>query len=345
MKRLIIIGGGFAGSRIAKRLEPLSRTLSVTLIDTKDFFEFTPGILRTIVEPDHLRKVQVLHSHYLRYASLLTDTVTDVSYTHVHTPHHRLAYDYLVIASGSTYRQPIKDMDVVASARARDLRDAHGRLRRARSVLIVGGGIVGVELAAEIVEQSNAQVTIVDAGTRIMSRSPPRAQAYAEAWLTRHGVQLIYGQRLKEKKRQAYVTEDGTTLGADLVFFCTGITPNTTFLSSFLAGQLQRGYVPVDTFLQVPGHPRVFAAGDCVAIREEKLAQTAEEHARIVTNNILAMEQGRALLTYTPHPRIMVISLGKRDGILVQKNGTVRTGRIVGTLKQAIEWKAMRAYR
>ncbi|NJO90468.1 MAG: RNA 3'-terminal phosphate cyclase [Chloroflexia bacterium] len=51
----------------------------VTLIDTKDYFEFTPGILRTIVEPKHARSVQQLHSHYLSRAKIVVGEVKNIS--------------------------------------------------------------------------------------------------------------------------------------------------------------------------------------------------------------------------------------------------------------------------
>ena len=62
MKKVVVIGGGFAGAYIARHLE---KDFDVTLIDTKDYFEFTPGILRTIVFPKHMKRIQVLHTHYL----------------------------------------------------------------------------------------------------------------------------------------------------------------------------------------------------------------------------------------------------------------------------------------
>src|SRR3989338_5693574 len=76
MKHAVIIGGGFAGSLLARKLESFFK---VTLIDTKDYFEFTPGILRTIVEPSHIRKIQVMHSHYLRKARVIRGEVKEVT--------------------------------------------------------------------------------------------------------------------------------------------------------------------------------------------------------------------------------------------------------------------------
>ena len=63
-KKLVIIGGGFAGSLVARNLE---KEFNVTLIDTKPYFEFTPGILRTIVEPDHIKKVVIWLIIYRAY--------------------------------------------------------------------------------------------------------------------------------------------------------------------------------------------------------------------------------------------------------------------------------------
>lgn len=60
--RLVIIGGGFAGAFAAKKLEDF---FDLTLIDTKDYFEFTPSVLRTIVEPNHISSIQIYHNQYL----------------------------------------------------------------------------------------------------------------------------------------------------------------------------------------------------------------------------------------------------------------------------------------
>ena len=62
MKKVVIIGGGFAGSTVAKKLQ---NYFDVTLIDGEDYFEFTPGVLRVIVKPKHFAKIQVPHKEYL----------------------------------------------------------------------------------------------------------------------------------------------------------------------------------------------------------------------------------------------------------------------------------------
>jgi NADH dehydrogenase FAD-containing subunit len=65
---VVIIGGGFAGTYCAQLLE---NDMKVTLIDTKEHFEFTPSFLRLIVQPSKLRTIQVGHCHGLRFHSVI----------------------------------------------------------------------------------------------------------------------------------------------------------------------------------------------------------------------------------------------------------------------------------
>ena len=88
----------------------------------------------------------------------------------------------------------------------------------------------------------------------------------------------------------------------------------------------------------------IFAAGDIASIPEEKLAQNAELQATIVVKNINHLESQESLEEYQSSARVMVISLGKHDGILISKQKVI-TGIIPGLLKSAIEWKEMRRYR
>src|SRR3989344_615569 len=89
MKKILVIGGGFAGSYIAKKLE---KKFDVTLVDTKDYFEFTPGILRTIVEPEHIKKIQILHSHYLKKTKILIGNVKEVNKDYIKIINTDLAF-------------------------------------------------------------------------------------------------------------------------------------------------------------------------------------------------------------------------------------------------------------
>src|SRR3989338_10845813 len=119
MKKVVIIGGGFAGSLIAKGLQDSFLTI---LIDTKDYFEFTPGILRTLVEPEHSIKIQVMHKTYLKKTTFIRGEVSEVTNNSVIIWKKKILFDYLIICSGSTYNKPIKEKNLVISTRAETLK-------------------------------------------------------------------------------------------------------------------------------------------------------------------------------------------------------------------------------
>ena len=341
-KRVVIIGGGFAGSTAARKLE---NDFDVTLIDAKDYFEFTPSVLRTIVEPEHIKKIQVLHKNYFNRAVIVNGNAKEVNKKYVIVSKNKFPYDYLVICSGSEYNLPMKGRSTITAARADVLAKYTKKLKSSESVLIIGGGLVGVELAAEIVEKyQNKRVTIVHDMGRLIERNPKKASEYAKKFLERRKVNIIFNEFVANHKKSVYITNKGTKIKADLAFLCTGIKPNYRCMSKNLAYCLNQGKaIIVNEYLQVKGFSNVFAAGDITDIKEEKTAQNAEKQAKVVAKNIINLEKGKNLEKYLSKPRIMVISLGKWHGILVYKN-FVLTGLIPGILKGLIEWKEMRKY-
>ncbi len=348
MKKIVIIGGGFAGALAAKKLE--NENFNVVLIDTKDYFEFTPGILRTIVKPNHIKRIQVLHKDYLNKAKVIIGEVIDISdkniLVKVNGKKKRISFNYLVISSGSDYDSPIKEKNLVISSRTDILRKSYKKVCRAKNILIIGGGIVGTELAAEIATHyKNKNITIVHSKPYLMERQNDKSRKYAENFLKKIGVKMVFNENAVKKDGRDYVTDKGTRIKTDLALFCTGITPNFEFMKRNFSHHLnEKNQVKVNSFLQLENHRNIFAAGDITAIDEEKLAQNAEKQGRVAARNIINLENGRNLKEYKSRPRVMVISLGKWDGIITYKNIAL-TGIIPGILKTLIELKTMFRYK
>lgn len=339
MKKVVVIGGGFAGSLIAKELE---QEFDVTLIDSKSYFEFTPGILRTIVEPQHASKIQVQHAHYLKRASIVVGDVTDATPSHVLVGKRKLPFDYLALCSGSSYNAPIKEQHVILATRASHLLEAWHQLSAAESALIIGGGLVGVELAAEILTHySKKELTMVHQGATLIERNHPLSQRIAARFLQKRGARIIFNERVEDAHAHTFVTSTGRRLEADIAFLCTGIIQNYAFLKRHLASLLTpQNTIRVNPTLQLAGYPKMFAAGDIAGIDIEKTAQNAEHQARIVVNNIRALERNDALLAYDAHRTPMVISLGKYNGIFEYGNFVI-SGIIPALMKAAIEKREM----
>ena len=110
-KKIVIIGGGFAGSKIAQELEYYFS--QVYLIDTKDYFEFTPSILRTLIEPSHINNIQIPHSKYLSSTKFIKAKLTNISENFLYfqpldkdSP-SSLTFDYLILCTGSSYSEAL----------------------------------------------------------------------------------------------------------------------------------------------------------------------------------------------------------------------------------------------
>ncbi len=342
MKKVVIIGGGFAGSKIARALE---REFDVTLIDNKDYFEFTPGIIRTIIEPEHIKKLQVLHKDYLRRTKLVLGEAKDVTDKYVKVKDNKISYDYLVIASGSRYNIPFKESNVVSVARADHLFKHHKAVSKAKSIAIIGGGMVGTELAGELCKmQNDKEITIIHSANRLIERNPERASVYAHNFLTSRDVKIIYGEMAVKNSKLEVKTDKGNRIKADMVFVCTGIIQNYEFLKNNFPKSLnERKQVKVNGFLQVEGFRNVFAAGDINNISMEKTAQNAKNQAKIVINNIKAMENNTKLKEFSPAQTPLIISLGKYHGIFVSGK-FVLTGLIPSLMKYFVEKKEMLRY-
>jgi len=340
-KKVVILGGGFAGSIIAKQLE---KEFDTILIDTKPYFEYTPGILRTIIKPEHIKKIQRLHNHYLQKTTIQVTNVVRITRKEVILQNNqRMSYDFLVISTGSTYELPIKDENAIPASRADTLRSYHQRLENAKKVIIIGGGIVGVELAAEIVTHyPQKEIVLIHSKKRLMQRNRNKTITYVESFLTKRGVQLLLGKKVVAIEKDNVTLDDATIEPYDLAFVCTGIKPNFTFMKKTLSTNLdKRGFIKVNENLQLKGIKNIFVAGDVAGITEEKTAQTAEKHAKVVIENIKNLERNKKLIEYSSRKRPTIISLGPYTGILETDNATI-TGLLPAVLKVLIEDKRVR---
>ncbi|MBI2671413.1 FAD-dependent oxidoreductase, partial [Candidatus Woesearchaeota archaeon] len=298
------------------------------------------------VEPSHIKKIQILHTHYLKRAKVIVGCVDVIAKSHIIIGDKKIFFDYLVICSGSSYNVPFKEKNIITVTRAEHLRDCYNNLCKAKDVLIIGGGLVGVELAAEICTHYNdKEITIIHSKEKLIERNHEKAIRYAERFLKRKGVKIVYAERAMQKKKDFFLTDKGNSFKADMTFLCTGITPNYDFMKMNLSYCLnEKNQIKVNNHLQLIGEKNIFAAGDITDKLEEKTAQNAERQAKIVVKNIIALENKDNLFLYNSKKTPLVISLGKHKGIL-DLGSFVLTGFIPGILKSFIEKIEMRNLR
>jgi len=335
MKKIIIVGGGFAGIKLAKALQ---KKFSVILIDNKDYFEFTPSVPKVLAHPNHSKKIRKLHKNILDCEIIVGEA--NIYKNRVIINNKQLLFDYLIIATGSTYNKPFKEKNVLITNRASQLEDNHEQISKAKSISIIGGGIVGIEVAAELKERyPDKEITIIHSQPKLMPRSSSKAIREATSHLERLGVKLILGEKVVTCKKDFCETDKGTKINHELVLMCTGINPNSK-LVKISDVKDDRGFLIVNKKLQLKSFKNIFVAGDITNIKEEKTAQNAEEHAKIIIKNISFLESNKKLLTYHNKPNWLVISLGEKSGIIT-KNNFSHKGIIPSILKKLIERKVM----
>ncbi len=339
MKRVVIIGGGFAGSYAVRKLE---KDFDVTLIDTKDYFEFTPGILRTIVEPNHIKKIQVPHLNYIKRARFILGRVDKINEDYVKVNGNKIKFDYLIISSGSSYNAPFKEKNIILASRARNLQISHKNLETAKNILIIGGGLVGVELAAEIcTHYKDKKITMIHAKNKLIERNPKKASKYAEKFLIRNNIKIIYDERVIKINKKTFITNKKNKIKADMAFLCTGITANYEFMKNNFSKYLnEKDQIKVNQYLQLKKYDNIFAAGDINNVNLEKTAQNAIAQAKIIVKNIKTIKENKLLQSYKAKQTPLVISLGKYNGIF-SWGKFVFTGIIPGILKTLIEKREM----
>jgi NADH dehydrogenase len=205
--------------------------------------------------------------------------------------------------------------------------DADARVR----VAIVGAGATGVELAAElynaagalrhygleVFDESRLQVTILEAGERILPALPKRLSASARRELTALGVEVREDVQVIEAERGALITGDGQRVEADLMVWAAGVK-GPDFLSRLGLETTLRNQIVVDETLRSVSDPDIFALGDCASYTPEDggapippRAQAAHQMADIVFANIVRRQQGKPLKRFEYQDNGSLISLSR----------------------------------
>ncbi|MCD7447206.1 hypothetical protein HAX54_026325 [Datura stramonium] len=332
-KRVVVIGGGVAGSLIAKSLQDEA---NVSLIDMKEYFEMPWAALRSMCDPSFAKRAIFSHSEYLPRANVITSAAADITDTEVVTiKGDRVPYDFAVIATGhSDNGAYTKDEKLT------EFQTDHEKIKSANSILIIGGGQTGVELAAEIaVDYPDKKLTIVHRGSMLLEFIGERASNKVVHWLKSRNVEIILGQSVdvNTAKDGVYKTSGGETIDAECHFICIGKPIGSAWLKeTALKGSLDiHGRLMVDSSLKVKGHNNIFGIGDITDIPELKLGYLAQRHAVIAAKNIRLLmknENDNNLNVYKPALPLSLIALGKREAV-AQFYCLSCIGRLPGMIK------------
>ena len=323
--RIVIIGGGFGGVSLAKKLS--KQEVQVVLIDKNNYHTFQPLLYQVStggLEPDSiaypLRKVLIGYDNF--YFRLAEVEHIDATGKKVNTNIGDISYDYLVVATGSEtnffgnkeieeHAMSMKSIPQSLNLRSLILEnfeqalltDVYHERDALMNFVIVGGGPTGVELAGALAEikkgilpkdypdldTRRAQINIVQGGDCLLPGFSAQASKKAEDFLEKLGVQVWKGVRVTGYNGKTVTTKTDLKFDSAAVIWAAGV--KGAGIKGLDGEDVVAGgnRLNVNEFNQVIGHPEIFAIGDIACMATE---DNPRGHPMVAQP---AIQQGRLL--------------------------------------------------
>lgn len=385
-ERIVIVGAGFAGYQTARVLSRRVRgQAEIILLNPTDYFLYLPllpqvaaGILEprrvTVSLPGTLPRVRLVLGEA---DSVHLDSRT-VAYTDPEGGRGELTYDRLVLAVGSVNKLlPIPGVAEYAHGfrgipealylrdhvtRQIELATVRGSAEAAAraTFVVVGAGYTGTEVAAQgklltdaLVRQQPAwrlsrppRWLLLDIAPRVLPELDRHLSATAARVLRDRGVDVRTRTSVKEVTPAGITLDDGEFIETHTLIWCVGVRPDP--LVSDIGLPVEKGRLVVDPYLNVPGHPEVFACGDAAAVPDltkpgeitPMTAQHAGRQGKVAGANVAAsigIGQRRA---YKHNDLGFVVDLG---GVKAAANplGVPLAGPLAGAVTRGYHLAAM----
>jgi NADH:quinone reductase (non-electrogenic) len=321
--RIVVVGGGFAGYEAARGLlERVGDSADVVVVNPTNYFLYLPllpEVAAGLLDP---RRLTVPLADVLPGAQIVVGSVEKadfdarrLTYTDTEDREHELTYDRLVLAAGSVNKLlPIPGVAENAHgfrgipeavylrdhiARQIELADATDdpAEREARlTFVVVGAGYTGTEVAAQgplitralikhhpRLADARCRWLLLDVAARVLPELDERLSRTSDRVLRERGVEVLMGTSVAESMYASVRLTDGTEVPTRTLVWCVGVRPDP--LVTAIGLPTEKGRVTVDEYLNVPGHPEIFACGDVAAVPDltrpgQVTAMTAQHATR-----------------------------------------------------------------
>src|SRR5947209_11345364 len=353
--RIVILGGGFGGVTTARRLEKLCkrrRDVEIVLVSRDNFVLMTPLLFEVCSGALDARHCSLPIRAFLRTTRFVEAAVqgVDLERRVVHLSSggepDELAYDQIVFAlGGMTNRRMIPGSEhaftfktladalllrnhIIERFERADVETDPARKRRQLTFVVIGGGLVGVELFGELtafadgiaplykhVNRDEVRFILLEGGGRIMPEIDPKLAAYGtEVLRKRRGADIRTGMFVKAIESDK-VRLPNETIEAETIVLAAGIVPSPV-VAELPVEKGKRGHIVVDGTMRCPSHPEVWALGDCASVPAPdgkpypSLAQHALREAKVLARNIAGVLDGRPPQSFVYDTLGMMGSLG-----------------------------------
>lgn len=296
-KRVVIVGGGLGGLRLAEDL--YGSGMQVVLIDKNNFHQFPPLIYQIAsagIDPSSISFPfrQIFRKRKDFYFRMAEARMVDTEKKILQTSIGKIDYDYLVLAAGATtnffgnknieeWAIPMKTVPEAMGLRNALLSNLERALTCATeeerqellNVVIVGGGATGVEIAGALAEMrryvipydypdmdsSLMHIYLIEAGDRLLAGLSQESSQKAYEFLKSMGVDIQFGKMVTDYHDHKVIMKDGTEIPTRTFLWVSGIRANA--MPGIDESHLGRGFrFKVDEYNRIPGVEDVFAIGD-----------------------------------------------------------------------------------
>lgn len=296
-KRVVIVGGGLGGLRLAEDL--YGSGMQVVLIDKNNFHQFPPLIYQIAsagIDPSSISFPfrQIFRKRKDFYFRMAEARMVDSEKKILQTSIGKIDYDYLVLAAGATtnffgnknieeWAIPMKTVPEAMGLRNALLSNLERALTCATeeerqellNVVIVGGGATGVEIAGALAEMrryvipydypdmdsSLMHIYLIEAGDRLLAGLSQESSQKAYEFLKSMGVDIQFGKMVTDYRDHKVVMKDGTEIPTRTFLWVSGIRANA--MPGIDESHLGRGFrFKVDEFNRIQGVEDVFVIGD-----------------------------------------------------------------------------------
>ena len=353
----MVVGAGFGGFAVCQALA--SADVDIVLVDRHNYNTFQPLLYQVATAGLNPGDIAYPVRAYARQHPSLRfrqDVVTRVDFATKRvsfaegTP---LEYDYLVLAAGAgttyfgvpgakehskaiyTMEDAIAVRDTVAGGVERAA--AHGAGPSDLTVVIVGGGPTGVEMAGALAElrqmefathyteidPSQSRIVLLEAQDRLLGAFHPKLGSYALGELRRRGVEVRCGESVNEVQAGRAVLASGDTIDCGLVVWAAGVGPCQ--LTDTIDVPKVRGRIEVGPDLRVSGFDDVFAVGDMAAGTADggagpdgvlpQLAQPAIQEGRHAGEQIRRLIAGEPTVAFRYRDKGTMATIGRRAAV------------------------------
>lgn len=266
-KKVIVIGGGYGGMFAAKGLK---NDFDVTLIDAKDVNEYSISFYKLFHQPIYIDKLETQWNKVCN-CKFIQSKVASITPTYITLANNEnLYYDYLVVATGSRFYIPFpiyesvstKQTKVIVPYQSENIISAYSDIHFAKTIVIVGGGALGCEIAGEIAyNKPKTQVILISQCGSLMNRRSLSVQKTTLNNLSAYSnLKILFFRKVfKIENGNVYCQnifskdkEGMEAISACVAVVCIGFRPNTNVFRENMSDSLNtNGYVCVNNLFQV----------------------------------------------------------------------------------------------